>query len=72
MAYWCLTSVYVAEVGDVRHFLQQGEVEAPGLDQGPGPPDVDSLAPLPCSRIEHVNVGVAVDEEEAVLGGGYG
>ena len=62
----------VAEVGDVGHLLQQGQVQQPGLDERPRAADVDGLAPLARSRVEHVDVRLAVDQEEAVLGGGDG
>ena len=62
----------VAEVSDVWHLLKEGQVEYPGLDEGLGPPDVDRLAPLPGVGVEHVNVSVAVDEQEAVRSGGDG
>ena len=65
-----LTLVDVAEVGDVRHLLEERQVEAARLQQRPGLPDVDRLTPLPGSRVEHVDVRVAVHEQEAVWGGG--
>ena len=71
VSHW-LTSVNVAEVGDVRHLLQKREVQHPGLDERPGPPDVDCLAPLPGLGVEHVDVGVAVDHQEPVRRGGDG
>jgi len=62
--------VDVAEVGDVRHLLEERQVEAARLQQRPGLPDVDGLTPLPGGRVEHVDVRVAVHEQEAVWGGG--
>ena len=65
-----LTSVNVAEVGDVRHLLEEGQVEAAGLQQRPRLPDVDRLAPLSGRSVKDVNMRVAVHQQEAVGGGG--
>jgi hypothetical protein len=40
------TLVNIAEVGDVRHLLEQGKVEQPALQQGPCLTDVNRLTPL--------------------------
>ena len=62
----------VAEVGDVRHLLQEREVQAASLDQWPGLPDVDGLTPLARPGIEHIHMGVAVHQQEPVRRGGDG
>ena len=36
----------VAEVGEMWQLLEQGQIEGASLDQGPGLPDVDGLAPV--------------------------
>ena len=65
-----LTLVNVAEVGDVRHLLEEGQVEAAGLQQRPRLPDVDRLAPLPGRSVKDVDVSVAVHQQEAIWCGG--
>ena len=65
-----LTLVNVAEVGDVRHFLEERQVEAARLQQRPRLPDVDGLAPFSSRCVKHVYVRVAVHQQEAVGGGG--
>ena len=66
------TSVDVAEVSDVWHFLEQGKIDDTSFVERFGPADVDSLTPLASIGVKHIDVGLAVDEEEAVLSGGDG
>ena len=54
----------------MRHLLEEREVHHPGLDEGPGPSDVDSLTPLPGIGVEDINMSVTVHQQEAVGGGG--
>ena len=67
-----LTSVDVAEVSDVWHFLEQGKIDDTSFVERFGPADVDSLTPLSSVGIKHINVGLTVHQEEAILSGGDG
>ena len=55
-----LTFVNIAEVGDVRQLLEQGQVELSRLEEGSSLSDVDRLDPVTGEGVEHVDVRVTV------------